>query len=197
MVISTMNLQIKKIVGLCIIGTGVVLAGCSKPPAKPVINKWVYSKSVSQKQERAHELAVLRAQGIQIFIQGESVKLVLPNEDVFATDSANLRDEARTLLNHVSKLIKTYTVVRINVDAYSDSQAWPGAPVDQKLALTNAAAQTVASYLWQSGIDTRFIAAKGYSSKNSVAWNGTPNGRNFNRRVEISFRFYPHFVTYN
>jgi intracellular multiplication protein IcmN len=173
------------------------LAGCSHPPVKKPVSKWVYSKSTSQKSQRQHQLAVLRASGIQVFIQGESVKIVLPNEDLFVPNSANLSDAAQPLLNHVSKFIKTYSVVKINVNAYSDSQAWAGAPHSRKLALTNSVAQTVASYLWQSGINTRLITAKGFSSKSSVAWNGTPKGRNFNKRVEITFRFYPHFVTYN
>ena len=43
----------------------------------------------------------------------------------------------------------------------------------------------------------RFIAAKGFSSHDSVAWNGTHRGRNFNRRIEITFRFYPHLEVYN
>ena len=191
-----MNSRIKQIMGVVVaVGIG-ALAGCSHPVKKPV-SRWVYSKSQSQKNIREHQLAILRAEGIQVFIQGETVKIVLPNEDLFVPDSANLRDESHALLNHVSKLIKTYTIVKVNVNAYSDDQAWPGAPHDRKLALTNKTAETVASYLWQSGIDMRFIAAKGFSSHDSVAWNGTPRGRNFNRRIEITFRFYPHLEVYN
>lgn len=191
-----MNSRMKQIVCVGLVAGMAVLAGCSHPAEKPV-SKWVYSKSMSQETLRQHELAVLREQGIQVFIQGESVKIVLPNEDLFVANSANLLNTASPLLNHVAKLIKTYSVVKVNVNAYSDSQAWAGAPEDRKLALTNSAAQTVASYLWQGGINTRLISAKGFSSKDSVAWNGTPKGRNFNQRVEVTFRFYPHLVTYN
>ncbi len=191
-----MNSRIKQIVGVVLLVSTAALAGCSNPPTKPV-SKWVYSKSNTQKEQRQHQLAVLRAQGIQIFIQGESVKIILPDEDLFITNSANLRDEARPLLTHVAQLIKTYSVENINVNAYSDDQAYAGAPKDRKRALTNSAAQTVASYLWQSGVNTRLITARGFSSAHSVAWNGTPQGRNFNKRVEITFKFYPHFVTYN
>lgn len=185
----------KQVLGVSAIAAIVALTGCTQPPVKKA--KWVYSHSMTEKQERAAQLAALRAQGVQVFVQGESVRIVLPDSDVFVTNSANLLDEARATLTKVSKLIKTYTIVRINVNAYSDSQAWAGAPVDRKLALTNAQAQTVASYLWQSGIDSRFMVAKGFSSHDAVAWNGTPAGRHFNRRVEINFRFYPHLETYN
>ena len=188
----------KQILGVAVAVSVGALAGCSHPPVvKKPVNKWVYSTSHTQKQLRQHELALLRAQGIQVFIQGETVTIVLPNEDLFVTDSANLSANASNLLNHVSKLIKTYSVVKVNVSAYSDNQAWAGAPHDRKLALTNKMAQTVASYLWQSGIDMRFISAKGYSSQDAVAWNGTPKGRNDNQRVEVTFHFYPHYVTYN
>ncbi len=189
-----MKLRIKEI--LCVVLCAATVGALADHPQSP-LHGWTYDHSVTQKLQRHHELAVLRAQGIQIFIQGESVKIILPNNILFIPNSANLRDDSRPLLNDVSRLIKTYFVGRINVNAYSDDQAWPGAPHDRKLALTNDAAQTVASYLWQSGIDTRLIVAKGNSSQDSVASNATPDGRNFNKRVEITFRFYTSPVAYN
>ncbi|PHQ79546.1 MAG: hypothetical protein COB66_06635 [Coxiella sp. (in: Bacteria)] len=191
-----MNVRMKQIICVAIAASVTLLAGCSQPP-KVKVTKWVHSKTQAVQQQRQHQLAVLRAQGIQVFIQGESVTVVLPDEDVFVTNSANLRDEARELLNHVSKFIKTYSVVNIGVNAYSDDQAWAGAPVGRKLAMTNRQAQVVASYLWSTGIDMRFMTTQGHSNNDSVAWNGTPKGRNFNKRVELTFRFYPHLVTYN
>lgn len=190
-----MNSPLKRIVFFAVaaVATISLLAGCSAPTA----GSWTYNRSTDEQKVRQFELATLSSMGVQVFVQGETVKIILPDQALFEVYSANLRYDARFLLDHVSNLIKTYTVVNVKVKAYSDSEAWPGAPYDQKLALTNRQAEVVASYLWASGVDMRLVTAKGYSAKQPVAWNVTPLGRSFNRRVEVTFRFYPHFVAYN
>ena len=169
-----------------------LLAGCSTSK-----NTWTYNRSANELQVRQHELALLASLGVQVFIQGESVKIILPDAMLVEVYSANLRYSARYVLDNVSRLIKTYTIEGLKVTAFSDSEAWPGAPYNQKLGLTNRQAEVVASYLWATNIDMRFVTAKGYSDRQPVAWNMTPLGRSFNRRVEISFRFYPHMSAYN
>lgn len=188
-----MNFKIKQF-GLVLIAGGMFLAGCSAHhQSKP---QWVYGTH-TQTQVRQHEYNVLNAQGAQVFVQGESVKMVIPSEDLFDIDSANLANDAQDLLNHVASYIKTYTIENLNVAAYSDSQAWAGMPHNAKLALTQRQSQVVGSYLWSRGIDMRFLNTNGFNGKSPVAWNGTPAGRNFNRRVEITFHFYPKLTSYN
>lgn len=187
-----MNSPIKRIFSFAVVAVASIglLAACSK-------SGWTYNRSPQEQQVRQCELALLTSLGVQVFTQGESVKIILPDSALFEVYSANLRYSARFLLNHVARLVKTYTIVNLKVSAYSDSEGWPGAPYNQKLGLTNRQAEVVASYLWATGIDMRFITAKGYSETHPVAWNITPLGRSFNRRVEVTFQFYPHFVAYN
>ena len=187
-----MNSPLKRIFSLAVVVVASMglLAACSKPA-------WTYNRSAHEQQVRQQELALLASLGVQVFTQGETLKIILPDATLFEVYSANLRYSARFVLNHVSRLIKTYTIVNLKVSAYADSEAWPGAPYNQKVGLTNRQAEVVASYLWATNINMRFVTAKGFSETRPVAWNITPLGRSFNRRVEVTFRFYPHFVAYN
>lgn len=187
-----MNLKIKKIICLALIVMVGLMAGCSKPRK----TKWVYKSSKSNMAMRKQALEALRAKGVDVCVYGESIKIILPDRLLFKPDSLSLDCTVNDVLQNVVRYIKTYSVVKVNVNAYSDKAAWAGSPHYRKVALTTRQARAVAKYLWASGIDMRMVAAKGYGSKRNVAWNGSPKGRSFNRRVEIAFHFYPHLVAY-
>ena len=87
-----------------------LLAGCSTSK-----NTWTYNRSANELQVRQHELALLASLGVQVFIQGESVKIILPDAMLFEVYSANLRYSARYVLDNVSRLIKTYTIEGLKV----------------------------------------------------------------------------------
>ena len=52
--------------------------------------------------------------------------------------------------------------------------------------MSQARAQSVASYLSSQGISTTRINAQGHGAQNPIASNATASGREQNRRVEIS-----------
>ncbi len=188
-----MNFRIKKISGVLFMTGMVALAGCSHPKV------WVYDDSPKQTAARQHTVDVLRANGVQVFTQGESVKMILPSSSVFNTNSADLLDQAKPLLTQIAVVIKSFSVVNVAVNVYADARAWEGDPASRndKLILTNQQSQVIEKYLWSQGINTRFLSAEGQGDASPVAWNGTPKGRSFNRRVEITFNFTPHLVSYN
>lgn len=175
----------------CVLGAG--LTGCSKAPTASTV--WTYNHSQSQVAERYNQIASLKAQGVQVFIQGESARIVLPTRMVFANNSAQMRSSGHHLIKQVARLIKTYDVVAIKVRAFTDAPAWKGTIHNPSKITTGHQAQAVASVLWSSGINMRMISAYGMSSQYPVASNESPRGRADNRRVEISFRFYPHKET--
>lgn len=136
-------------------------------------------------------VADLQSVGVQVFKTGKSVRLVFPSDKLFAWDSANLNDYYRVPLVDAAHLIHSYDTVSVKVAAYSDTILRANGPVDRKWALTERQAQIVANDLWRHGVDTRLISAFGYNSHYPVAWNATTAGQQQNRRVEITFRFYP------
>ncbi|ACJ20971.1 OmpA family protein [Coxiella burnetii] len=141
---------------------------------------------------RAHYIHRLQADGVQVIKLGETMRFVLLSDCLFKPDSANLRSDYRPTLKALARLMKTYDKVNVQVAAYTDNNGH----IERQQALTTRQAQVVASFLWSRGINARLAYAVGYNRKNPVDYNGSSHGRFNNRRVEISFRFYPEYVPY-
>lgn len=142
-------------------------------------------------QKRTAYLKQLRGLGAQVIQLGETVKVVLPSDRLFNTDSANVRNP--NMLRALTHYIKTFRTVDIAVDGYSDRRRVVGHPQNYQDALTAQQAQVVIDRLWSRGIDTRLLVAEGQGWRNAVAWNGSEAGRRQNRRIEVTFRFYPEY----
>lgn len=134
----------------------------------------------------------LREDGVQVIQLGETIRLVLSSDALFNHDSANIRREFNPVLTVLADLINTYDKVEVKVAAYTDNRD----EIARQRALTARQSQVVANFLWSHDIDARLTDAVGYNRQNAVDWNGSAMGRHHNRRVEISFRFYPETVPY-
>jgi intracellular multiplication protein IcmN len=162
---------------------GVVLTGCAKkpkpvfvpPPPKPTLN-----------QIRTFTIHRLEDNGVQVIHEGEDIRIVLRDDYLFVPDSANIRDSYKPVLSTVARLMRTYDKVNVNISAYLDSHN--AKPFSN--ALSTRQAQVVSNFLWYHGIDARLLYAEGHNSLNPVDWNGSVEGRSYNRRVEISFRYF-------
>jgi len=110
----------------------------------------------------------------------------VPSDLLFAANSANITKKYRPTLVQIAQLLRTYILVSVKVVAYSDETK----PLNLQ-ALTTKQAQVVAHALWNQGIDVRLISAEGGGSSRLVVNGGTSSQRAPNRRVEISFRYYP------
>lgn len=192
----SMNLRNKRVIksvvsGLAFLLITSLLAGCSHPDK----SRWVVVKAKKQniQQLRKQYLYRMQQDGIQIVKLGETFRIIIPSDDIFKPDSANLCANYRHVLDRVSNFIKTYDTQRVAVNAYTDSQE----KAQRSNALTTRQAQVVEQYLWRHDIDTRLAAAQGYGHLNAVDWNGSAQGRASNRRVEITFRYYPPYVPFN
>lgn len=171
------------LMSLLIFGFGAfAVAGCAK--SKPKATK-------TTAELRQGYINQLRAAGVRVIVLGETVRLVLPNDRLFNADSANLQSDRSRVLNATARLIRSYDTTDVRVVSYSDNRFLSGAPAKRKQALTARQAQVVASYLWSKGIDTRLLYAVGAAQRNAIATNTTARGRDLNRRIEISFHFYP------
>ena len=144
-------------------------------------------------QIRYHYVQQLRDAGVQVIQLGETMRFVLLSSKLFNPDSANVRNSYRPVLRTLAKLLRLYDKVNVKIAAYTDN----GGEIKRQQALTTRQAQVVASFLWACGIDARLEYAVGYNRQNPVGWNGSLRGRNNNRRVEISFRFYPETIPYS
>lgn len=175
-----------------ILSTAVIMASALSLCACSTSTKTTTSTTLSPSAMASHgySKALLDVNNVQVVRIGQTVQVIIPSDLVFHTSSANLQANSKTVLHNIANLIKGYKTNRIKVAAYSDSTVGNGIAQDRAgVALTEAQAQAVSSYLWSQGIDTRYIYSEGYGSADPVASNNTPKGQYQNRRVVISFKF--------
>jgi outer membrane protein OmpA-like peptidoglycan-associated protein len=102
----------------------------------------------------------------------------LASDVLFATDSAELTSEGRSLLD---RLAPCWRGGRFEVEGHTDASGTDA--VNQPLSERRAVA--VMDHLVTRGIEAWALTARGYGSSRPVADNTTPEGRARNRRVEF------------
>ncbi|MDF7676851.1 OmpA family protein [Neisseriaceae bacterium ESL0693] len=118
---------------------------------------------------------------VEVQREGDEIKLVMPENVTFATNSATLSNAATTSLASVSQVLAKYVDTSINVAGYTDSSGNDNI----NIPLSQRRAQAVASFLTSEGVAPNRINAVGYGAANPVASNATAQGKAQNRRVEI------------
>lgn len=111
-----------------------------------------------------------------------SVGLIMPGNITFDTNKANIKPNFYATLDKVAQTLAEDNKSGILVTGYTDSTGNNSI----NIPLSQARAQSVASYMASRGISTARINAQGHGSANPIASNATAEGREQNRRVEIS-----------
>ena len=123
----------------------------------------------------------LRGTGVSVSREGDTIKLIMPGNITFETDSYNLRDSFYPVLNSVGKVLSKYNDTTLRVTGHTDSTG--GKAYNQ--TLSERRAQSVAKYLATQGISTSRAFSEGRGFEQPIASNGSANGRAQNRRVEL------------
>jgi OOP family OmpA-OmpF porin len=101
----------------------------------------------------------------------------------FEVNSPKLLPASESLLDHVAVLLFDHPeLARIRIDGHTDSQGNNAA----NLKLSQARAEAVRAYLERAGVEPKRLTAKGFGETSPIADNRTPEGREQNRRVEIT-----------
>jgi outer membrane protein OmpA-like peptidoglycan-associated protein len=142
---------------------------------------------------RADHIGLLQRTGVQVVQQGQSMQLILPSDVLFAPRSANLVSRAYPMLARVGDLLPLYQTESIRVAAYT------GNSMPHRFAhlLSERQAQSVTEYLWPKKLNAALIYAVGAGARHPIASNTAMAGQSVNRRVVISWRFYPVLQRYN
>ena len=111
-----------------------------------------------------------------------SVGLVMPGNITFVTNKSNIKPNFYSTFNKLAQTLTEDNKSGILVTGYTDSTCNDSI----NIPLSEARAQSVASYLASQGVSTTRINAQGKGSANPIASNATAEGREQNRRVEIS-----------
>ena len=99
----------------------------------------------------------------------------------FEFNKATLTVNAKTLLDQVADALLARKDIKVEIDGHTDGKG--GAAYNQKLSEARAA--SVKKYLVGRGIDEGRMTTKGFGKSMPVADNGTDEGRELNRRVEL------------
>lgn len=131
-----------------------------------------------QAAELRQELA---STGVQVVESDDNIRLIMPGNITFRTDSADINSSFYPVLNSVAKVLKKYSNSTVMVSGHTDSTG----SADYNLALSKSRAQSVAAYLQGQGVKASRFEVLGMGSSNPIASNSDAAGRAQNRRVEI------------
>ena len=123
----------------------------------------------------------LRGTGVSVTREGDNIRLNMPGNITFATDSSNISADFYGVLNSVGKVINEYEQTYVDITGHTDST---GAE-SYNMQLSVARANSVSTYLKSQGVLPQRIYTHGMGETQPIADNSTPAGRAQNRRVEI------------
>lgn len=108
-------------------------------------------------------------------------RLVL-NNIFFETDSYTLLDRSETELKTLLSFLEANPQVSIRVDGHTDNQGSDA----HNLTLSKNRANSVKDYLENNGIESARITTKGFGAALPIATNETEEGKQLNRRTEVT-----------
>ncbi|HKE94006.1 MAG TPA: OmpA family protein, partial [Povalibacter sp.] len=100
----------------------------------------------------------------------------------FETNSANLMESSRPVLEAVAADLKAHPRLKVELEGHTDSV---GAAA-YNLNLSQRRADAVREFLIAQGVSPSQLTAMGYGETRPIATNDTPGGRAGNRRVVMS-----------
>jgi len=108
----------------------------------------------------------------------------MPQDLLFATDSASLRPDLQTDLRAMAQNLQQYPASTVQITGHTDSTG----DATYNRTLSSQRAGAVSSTLIGGGVPAARIATHGAGEDQPIASNLSPEGRAQNRRVEIVIR---------
>lgn len=124
----------------------------------------------------------LRGTGVSVTRNGDNITLNMPGNVTFETNSAELNAGFFEVLNSVALVVNEFQSTVIEVAGHTDSTGSEA----YNQALSEQRADTVASYLRAQGVMEERLIRIGLGERYPIADNDTEQGRQLNRRVEIT-----------
>lgn len=125
--------------------------------------------------------AELASTGVQVIESDDNIRLIMPGNITFKTDSADINSSFYPVLNSVAKVLNKYNNSTVMVSGHTDNTG----SAEYNLNLSKERAQSVAAYLQGQGVKQSRFEVLGMGYSNPIASNATDTGRTQNRRVEI------------
>jgi len=126
----------------------------------------------------------LQGTGVQVQRNGDDLKLIMPGNITFASNSADISSGFYSTLNSLVLVFKEFNKNGVNIVGHTDSTG----SLELNQNLSTRRAQSVASYLSANGVPASRISAYGAGPSQPIASNANESGRAQNRRVEINLQ---------
>jgi outer membrane protein OmpA-like peptidoglycan-associated protein len=123
----------------------------------------------------------LQGTGVQVVREGDNIRLVMPGNITFESDSYNLRSNFYPVLNSVGAVLAKYSDTTIRVTGHTDSTGQRS----YNQTLSERRASSVADYLATREVASTRMYVQGVGFDQPIADNSTAQGRATNRRVEL------------
>ncbi|RMS15561.1 OmpA family protein [Pseudomonas syringae] len=140
----------------------------------------------ADKQEAALRASMANT-GVEVQRQGDQIKLIMPGNITFATDSSAIASSFYSPLNNLANSLKQFNQNNIEIIGYTDSTG----SRQHNMDLSQQRAQSVATYLTSQGVDQSHLSVRGAGPDQPIASNADANGRAQNRRVEVNLKPIP------
>ncbi|MGQ7959488.1 OmpA family protein [Pseudomonas sp. SP16.1] len=126
----------------------------------------------------------LQGTGVQVQRNGDDLKLIMPGNITFASNSADISSSFYPTLNSLVLVFKEFDKNGVNIVGHTDSTG----SLELNQNLSNRRALSVANYLSANGVPGQRISSYGAGPSQPIASNANEAGRAQNRRVEINLR---------
>jgi outer membrane protein OmpA-like peptidoglycan-associated protein len=126
----------------------------------------------------------LEGSGVSVTRVGDQIVLNMPGNVTFDVDSNAIWPDFYEVLNSVAIVLKEYDQTLVHVTGHTDSTGG----LEHNQLLSQRRAEAVSSYLAAQGLVAARLMARGYGPTRPIATNSTPEGRQQNRRVEITLQ---------
>jgi outer membrane protein OmpA-like peptidoglycan-associated protein len=135
-----------------------------------------------QDKQEAELRAELEGTGVSVVRNGDNITLNMPGNVTFATDSSDLSPAFFNVLNSVGKVLVEYEQTVVEVAGHTDSTGSDA----YNQGLSDRRASSVSAYLSAQGVISQRLITLGMGEARPIADNSSANGRQTNRRVEIT-----------
>ena len=123
---------------------------------------------------------------VDVSFDANCVVLSLNGAFLFDSGKADLKTEAKPILNKIGKILNRYADNTVEIEGHTDSVPLNGGRYENNDVLSSYRALAVFNYLKDNAsIDPSIMKHSGRGEYMPIADNSTPEGRAKNRRVEI------------
>jgi len=156
-------------------GTGALIGGIAGAAVGGGIGNYM-DRQAAEMKRKLPDAAIAR--------EGDKLYVALPSGILFDVDKDDVKPSAREQIGQAGDVLAKYPDTYVTVEGHTDSTG--GEEYNQKLSERRAT--RVRDLLVSRGVPAARLSVRGYGESDPIADNGTAEGRQANRRVQLEIR---------